>query len=111
MFFYLIGALWFMVMLVAAPGFFIRKLRFLSTLLVLGSTTAAIVSLGGSTLLALGLLALPYDAGFVGIWAYLLSLLGLGLGGLMLGLYAGYRVNKRLGWWPPWPTSTLRNEP
>lgn len=107
--FFFIFPLWIVLVVLAVPLFFIRRLRFLGTYVVVASTLAVLTSFVLSTLILFGvprLLPAFRFSGVVVISLYVLSILGGGGAGLVLGVVFGHKVNKRFGWWPVPPAVT-----
>ena len=102
--FFVIFPLWIALVVLAVPLFFIRRLRFLGTHVVVASTAAVLTAFALSTLILIGvprvLPALRFR-GVVLIGLYVFSILGGGGAGLALGIVLAHKVNKRFGWWPP----------
>jgi hypothetical protein len=101
--FFFILPLWIMLLVLAVPLFFRRRLRFLGTHLVVASTLAVVTSFSLSTL---ALIAVPRllpafrFTGVVLLGVYLLSILLGGGAGLLVGVALAHKLNKRLTWWP-----------
>ena len=101
--FFVIFPLWIVLIVLALPLFFIRRLRFLGTHVVVASTAAVLAAFALSTLILIGvprMLPAFRFSGIVLIGLYVLSILGGGSAGLLLGIVIGHKVNKGLGWWP-----------
>jgi hypothetical protein len=108
--FFIIVPLWILVVLMALPLFFIRRLRFLATHVVIASTLAVLISGVLSTAILVGGPRLPPSrlTAVLIVGFYLLSIPGGGVVGLLIGILIAHRLNKRLAWWPiPPSTSTL----
>ena len=107
--FFFIVPLWFLLVVLSIPLFAVRRLRFLGMHVVMASTLAVLVSFALSTLI---LIAVPRLVpafrwnGVVLIALYVLSILGGGGAGLLLGILLGHKLNKRFGWWPVPPAAT-----
>lgn len=107
--FFFIVPLWIVLVVLAIPLFFIRRLRFLGTQVVVASTLAVLTSFVLSTLILIGvprLVPASRLSGVVLISLYVLSILGGGGAGLLLGIILGHKLNKRFGWWPRPPVAT-----
>ena len=107
--FFFIFPLWIILVVLAIPLFFIRRLRFLGTHVVVASTLAVVTSFALSTLMLFGvprLLPAFRFSGVVLMILYVLSILGGGGAGLLVGIVLGHKLNKLLAWWPIPPPAT-----
>lgn len=93
---------WFLIVLAAAPLLFVRKLRFLAVHIVMASTMSILISfsLAISVLVAGGKFPVSRFNGFLIFGFFVLSLIGGGVLGLVLGIFLAHRINTRLAWWP-----------
>jgi NADH:ubiquinone oxidoreductase subunit 6 (subunit J) len=100
--FIFIVPVWLLIVLVAAPLFFLRRLRFLGVHIVVASTLAILISftLSISVLVAGSRLPTSRVNGVLIFGLFGLSLIGGGVLGLGLGIFLAHRINTRLAWWP-----------
>ena len=110
--FFFILPLWVLLLLLAIPLFFIRRLRFLGTHIAIASTTAVAMSLLLSTLILFGVprllgpfrhsgvVVISRHSGVVVISLYLLTIAGGGVAGLLVGVVLAHKLNRRFSWWP-----------
>ncbi len=100
--FFFIAPLWLLAIAAGLSLLFFRRLRFLSSYLVLASTGGLVLSLLASTLvLWLGTSIFNNRNGWaaiVVIGGYLASIPVFGLVGVLLGILAARRINRRLRW-------------
>ena len=107
--FIFIVPVWLMIVLAAVPLLFVRRLRFLAVHVVMASSLAILISftLAIAVLLAGGRLPVSRHNGFVIFGLFVLSLIGGGVLGLVLGIFLAHRINLRLAWWPVSDSSLL----
>ena len=100
--FIFIVPVWLVIVLAAAPLLFIRRLRFLAVHIIVGSSMAILMSftIAIAVLVAGGKLPVSRLNGFVIFGAFVLSLIGGGVLGLVLGICLAHRINTHLAWWP-----------
>ena len=100
--FFFIVPVWLLIVLVAVPLFFLRRLRFLGLHIVVASTLAILISftLSISVLVAGARLPTSRVNGVIIFGLFVLSLIGGGVLGLVLGIFLAHRINTRLAWWP-----------
>ena len=100
--FVFIVPVWLLIVLVAIPFLFLRRLRFLGIHIVVASTLAILISftLAISVLVAGARLPTSRANGIVIFALFVLSLVGGGVLGLIIGIALAHRVNKRFAWWP-----------
>ena len=100
--FIFIVPVWLLIVLVAVPLLCVRKLRFLAVHIVMASTMAIVISfsLAITVLVAGGSLPVSRLNGFLIFGFFVLSLVGGGVLGLVLGIFLAHRINTRLAWWP-----------
>ena len=100
--FIFIVPVWLLIVLVALPLFFIRRLRFLAVHIVMASTIAILISfsLSISVLVAGARLPTSRVNGILIFGLFVLSIVGGGVLGLVVGIFLAHRINTRLAWWP-----------
>lgn len=101
--FIFIVPIWLLIVLVAIPLFFVRRLRFLGTHIIVASTLGILISftLSISVLVAGGrLLPTSRFNGVLIFGLFVLTLIGGGVVGLAIGIFLAHGINKRLAWWP-----------
>jgi hypothetical protein len=105
--FFFILPIWLLCVVVGLALCFFKQFRFLSSYLVLSSTGGLILSFALSTfLLWLGPRFLSNASGWAGLILIAAYLAGIAIGGfvgIIAGLLAARRINKRLDWTPPQP--------
>jgi len=100
--FIFIVPVWLMIVLVALPLLFVRRLRFLAVHIVMASSIAIVISftLAISVLVAGARLPTSRVNGILIFGLFVLSLIGGGVLGLVVGIFLAHRINRRLAWWP-----------
>lgn len=99
--FFFIAPIWILVVVAGIGIFFSKRLRFLSSYLLLCSTLGLIVSF----MLSLGLLMLTgkllaehLSYGWLALVAYFVGIPIGGIAGALLGFFLARALNRRLGW-------------
>jgi hypothetical protein len=101
--FVFIVPVWLLIVLVAVPFFFWRRVRFLGTHIIVASTLAILISFTLSiSVLVAGARLLPTSRfnGILIFGLFVLALIGGGVVGLAVGIFLAHSINKRLAWWP-----------
>jgi hypothetical protein len=100
--FIFIVPVWLLIVVAAVPLLFLRRLRFLAIHIVLASTIAILISfsLSISVLVAGSRLPTSRVNGILIFGLFVLSLVGGGVLGLIVGIFLAHRINTRLAWWP-----------
>jgi hypothetical protein len=98
--FFFIVPVWMLVVFVSVPLLFFRRLRFLSSYLVLSSTLGLLLSflISLAFLLIAGKVFGNTSVAWIAILAYLAGMLVGGVLGFVAGLLLARNFNRRVGW-------------
>ena len=98
--FFFIVPVWMLVVMVGVALLFSRRLRFLSSYLLLSSTLGLLLSflMSLALLLIAGKVFGNTSVAWIALLAYLAGMFVGGLIGIVAGLFVARKLNRRLGW-------------